>query len=128
MTDKRNRILLVEDFEDGRIALSKLLQVEGYTVLEATDGAQAIEIATRERPDLVLMDLSLPVVDGLTATRKIRETRGLEAIPIIALSGYDPAELGSDAQFSGISDYLTKPVDFDLLLDMLSRFLPRGRS
>src|SRR5215813_4866390 len=61
MTDKRNRILLVEDFEDGRIALSKLLQVEGYTVLEATDGAQAIEIATRERPDLVLMDLSLPV-------------------------------------------------------------------
>ena len=128
MTDKRNRILLVEDFEDGRIALSKLLQVEGYTVLEATDGAQAIEIAIRERPDLVLMDLSLPVVDGLTATRKIRETPGLEAIPIIALSGYDPAELGSDAQFSGISDYLTKPVDFDLLLDMLSRFLPRGRS
>jgi len=128
MTDKRNRILLVEDFEDGRVALSKLLQVEGYTVLEATDGAQAIEIATRERPDLVLMDLSLPVVDGLTATRKIRQTPGLEAIPIIALSGYDPAELGSDAQVSGISDYLTKPVDFDLLLDMLSRFLPRGQS
>jgi len=128
MTDKRNRILLVEDFEDGRVALSKLLQVEGYTVLEATDGAQAIEIAIRERPDLVLMDLSLPVVDGLTATRKIRQTPGLEAIPIIALSGYDPAELASDAQFSGISDYLTKPVDFDLLLDMLPRFLPRGQS
>ena len=124
MTSKGHRILLVEDFEDSRFSLSKLLQLEGYAVLEATNGAQGIEIATHEKPDLILMDLSLPVVDGLTATRKIRETPGLEAIPIIALSGHDAAELGGDAKLAGITDYVIKPIDFDMLIGMLSRYLP----
>jgi len=125
MDSKSHRILLVEDFEDNRVALSKLLQLEGYTVIEATDGAQAIQTAKSDRPSLILMDLSLPVVDGLTATRTIRETPGLECIPIIALSGHDAVELGGDAKLAGISDYVTKPVDFDLLIDLLSRYLPR---
>jgi len=124
MDSKSHRILLVEDFEDSRFSLSKLLQLEGYAVLEATDGAQGIEIATREKPDLILMDLSLPVVDGLTATRAIRETSGLEATPIIALSGHDATELGGDAKSAGITDYVTKPIDFDMLLSMLCRYLP----
>jgi CheY-like chemotaxis protein len=117
------RILLVEDFEDSRVSLSKLLQLEGYVVLEATNGAQAIDLAAREKPDLILMDLSLPVVDGLTATRAIREAPGLQAIPIIALSGHDASELGSDAVRAGVTDYATKPIDFDLLMSMLSRYL-----
>jgi len=124
MNSRSNRILLVEDFEDSRFSLSKLLQLEGYVVLEATDGAEGIEMAAREKPDLILMDLSLPVVDGLTATRTIRDTSGLEGIPIIALSGHDATELGGDAKSAGITDYVTKPIDFDMLLGMLLRYLP----
>jgi len=123
MMSEQKRILVVEDSDDGRFALAKLLQLEGYTILEAIDGVQAIEIAARERPDLILMDLSLPVIDGLTATRRIRETAGLEGIPIIALSGHDAFGLGNDAKEAGITDFATKPVDFDLLINMLSRYL-----
>jgi CheY-like chemotaxis protein len=123
MMPEKKRILVVEDSDDGRFALAKLLQLEGYTILEAIDGAQAIEIAIRERPDLILMDLSLPVVDGLSATRTIRNTHGMEGVPIIALSGHDALGLGNDAKEAGITDYATKPVDFDLLIDMLSRYL-----
>ena len=126
MNSKSKRILLVEDFEDSRGSLAKLLELEGYIVLEAADGAQAIEIATRERPDLILMDLSLPIVDGLTATRTIRQTPGLDATPIIALSGHDPSDLGCDAKMAGISDYATKPIDFDGLINMLSGYLSEG--
>ena len=67
------RVLLVEDFEDSRFSLSKLLEIEGYEVLEAGDGAQAIDIAINSKPDLILMDLSLPIIDGLSATKQIRE-------------------------------------------------------
>ena len=123
MMAEKKRILVVEDSDDGRFALAKLLQLEGYTILEAIDGVQAIEIATRERPDLILMDLSLPVVDGLTATRTIRDTQGMEVVPIIALSGHDASGLGNDAKEAGITDYATKPVDFDLLINMLARYL-----
>jgi CheY-like chemotaxis protein len=123
MISKKKQILLVEDSDDSRFALVKLLQIEGYTVLEATDGAQAIEIAARERPDLILMDLSLPGIDGLTATSTIRRTAGIESVPIIALSGHDAFGLGSDAEEVGITDYATKPVDFDLLINMMSRYL-----
>jgi CheY-like chemotaxis protein len=123
MNHARKRILLVEDSEDGRFALSKLLQLEGYAVLEAIDGAQAVEVATREKPDLILMDLSLPLVDGITATRTIREVQGLEATPIIALSGHDADTIRSDAKAAGVTDYANKPIDFDLLMSLLSRHL-----
>jgi two-component system cell cycle response regulator DivK len=123
MKSRSKRILLVEDSEDSRFSLSKLLQLEGYIVLEAADGVQAIQIATRERPDLILMDLSLPVVDGLTAARTIREAPELAGTPIIALSGHDAADFGSDAEEAGFTNYATKPVDFDALIVMLSKYL-----
>ena len=123
MNHAGKRILLVEDSEDSRFSLSKLLQLEGYAVLEAIDGAQAIEVATREKPDLILMDLSLPLVDGITATRTIREVQGLEATPIIALSGHDADTIRSDAKAAGVTDYANKPIDFDLLMSLLSRYL-----
>ena len=123
MNSGTKRILLVEDSEDSRFSLSKLLQLEGYLVLEAADGAQAIQIATRDQPDLILMDLSLPVVDGLTATRTIREAPELAGTPIIALSGHDATDFGSDAQEAGFTSYATKPVDFDALINMLSKYL-----
>jgi len=124
MSSRSKRILLVEDFEDSRNSLSKLLQLEGYVVVEAQDGAQAIELATSEEPDLILMDLSLPVVDGLTATRAIRGRARLANTPIIALSGHSPSDLGREVGEAGLTDIATKPLDFDVLIDMLRRYLP----
>jgi len=112
------RILVVDDFEDSRFSLSRLLEIEGYEVLEAADGAQAIEKALGESPDLILMDLSLPVIDGMSATRKIKAQ--LEQVPVIALSAHDGAEYQNKAKEAGCDDYVTKPVDFDGLLALIS--------
>jgi two-component system cell cycle response regulator DivK len=118
------RVLLVEDFEDSRTGLSKLLQIEGYEVIEATDGAQAIDFAASTKPDLILMDLSLPVIDGLTASKRIKESDSTSGIPIIALSAHDMDDVQRMVTLAGCTDFMTKPVDFPALLDMLSRYLP----
>jgi two-component system cell cycle response regulator DivK len=119
----RKRILLVEDFDDSRFSLSKLLQIEGYEVIEAIDGAQAVDMAQAERPDLILMDLSLPIVDGLSATRTIRQNAALRHVPIIAVSGHEWADIQSDAETAGCTDYIIKPIDFDELAGVISRYL-----
>jgi len=123
MTTTGKRVLLVEDFEDSRTGLSKLLQIEGYEVIEATDGAQAIEFAASAKPDLILMDLSLPFVDGLTASKRIKENDSTSSIPIIALSAHDMEDVQKMVTLAGCTDFMTKPVDFPALLDMLSRYL-----
>ncbi|HSE98995.1 MAG TPA: response regulator [Blastocatellia bacterium] len=117
------RVLLVEDFEDSRYSLCKLLQIEGYEVLEAVDGAQAIDMAREVKPDLILMDLTLPIIDGLSATRRIREDREMELVPIIALSGHDMSDLQDRAIAAGCTDYLTKPIDFNNLITVMSKYL-----
>src|SRR5215510_5150810 len=119
----RKRVLLVEDFEDSRIGLSKLLETEGYDVLEASDGAEAIEIAIESKPDLILMDLSLPVVDGLYTTRKIKENEATKTVPIIALSAHSRDDARSVAQAAGCVDFITKPVDFSALAAAISKHL-----
>jgi CheY-like chemotaxis protein len=117
------RVLLVEDFEDSRTGLSKLLEIEGYEVVEATDGAQAVDLAISSKPDLILMDLSLPIIDGLSATRKIKENVSMRNIPIIALSAHDMEDVQKMVTMAGCADFMTKPVDFPALLDLLSKFL-----
>ena len=117
------RVLLVEDFEDSRTGLSKLLEIEGYEVVEATDGAQAIDFAISSRPDIILMDLSLPIIDGLSATRRIKENVSVRDIPIIALSAHDMEDVQTMVTMAGCADFMTKPVDFPALLDMLSKYL-----
>ena len=117
------RVLLVEDFEDSRTGLSKLLEIEGYEVVEATDGAQAIDFAISSKPDLILMDLSLPIIDGLSATRKIKENVSMRNIPIIALSAHDMEDVQKMVTMAGCADFMTKPVDFPALLDLLSKYL-----
>lgn len=112
------RILVVDDFEDSRFSLSRLLEIEGYEVLEAADGAQAIEKALSENPDLILMDMSLPIIDGMSATRQIKAQLG--RVPIIALSAHDGADYQIRAKEAGCDDYVTKPVDFDGLLSLIS--------
>ncbi len=117
------RVLLVEDFEDSRTGLSKLLEIEGYEVIEATNGAQAIEFAISSKPDIILMDLSLPIIDGLTATKKIKEDASTRNIPIIALSAHDMDDVQRMVTSVGCVDSMAKPVDFPALLDLLSKYL-----
>ena len=117
------KVLLVEDFEDSRFSLSKLLEIEGYEVVEAVDGAEAIDLARKSKPDLILMDLTLPVIDGLSETREIRQDQEMEGVPIIALSGHDVSDVQAKAMAAGCTDYLTKPIDFNNLITMMSKYL-----
>jgi CheY-like chemotaxis protein len=121
------RILIVEDVELNRDLLVQILEEEEkYDILTAVDGAAGVALAERERPDLILMDLSLPVIDGWEATRRIKANTALQHIPIIALTAH--AMMGDEekARESGCDDYLSKPIDEDLLLEKLSHFLGDG--
>ena len=114
-------VLVVEDFEDNRFMMRRLLEMSGYRVIEAVNGKQAVEAAVSERPDLILMDLSLPMLDGLAATRRIREAEGLGRVPIIAVSAHDSADFHTEALAAGCDEYVTKPIDFDHLVQVLDR-------
>src|SRR5215207_6586119 len=90
-------VMVVEDFEDNRFMMRRLLEMSGYRVLEAINGEEAVELATRERPQLILMDLSLPQLDGLAATRRIRQDAEMRDVPIVAVSAHDTADFHADA-------------------------------
>lgn len=114
-------VLVVEDFEDNRFMMRRLLEMSGYRVVEAVNGNQAVEAAASEQPDIILMDLSLPQLDGLAATRRIREQQGSRRVPIVAVSAHDSADFHAEALAAGCNEYVTKPIDFDQLVDLLSR-------
>ena len=119
--DQRPTVLVVEDFEDNRFMMRRLLEMSGYRVVEAVNGQQAVETARRERPDIILMDLSLPMLDGLAATRRIRELDRLSRVPIVAVSAHDSADFHAEALAAGCDEYVTKPIDFDHLVQLLNR-------
>jgi CheY-like chemotaxis protein len=116
------KILIVEDVEFNRDLLVQLLEDE-YAVLTAVDGAAGVELAHREHPDLILMDLSLPLVNGWEATRRIKAQDDLRHIPIIALSAHAMTGDAERALECGCDDYLSKPLDEELLFQKLARFL-----
>jgi two-component system cell cycle response regulator DivK len=116
-------VLVVEDFEDNRFMMRRLLEMSGYRVVEAVNGEQAVETAVSERPDLILMDLSLPKLDGLAATRRIRQHAELARTPIVAVSAHDTTDFHADALAAGCNEYVTKPIDFDQLESLLKRLL-----
>ena len=118
-------VMVVEDFEDNRFMMRRLLEMSGYRVLEAINGEEAVELAHRERPQLILMDLSLPQLDGLAATRRIRQNADLRDVPIVAVSAHDTADFHADALAAGCNDYVTKPIDFDQLEALLVRLLTK---
>ena len=118
-------ILVVEDFEDNRFMMRRLLEMGGYRVIEAINGQEAIQMAERERPHLILMDLSLPQIDGLAATRRIRQLDGMAAVPIVAISAHDTSDFRHDALAAGCDEYLTKPVDFDRLENLLQQLITK---
>jgi CheY-like chemotaxis protein len=117
-------VLLVEDTEDNRFMLRRLLEMSGYTVIEARNGEEAVQVAADERPNLILMDLSLPIIDGLAATRRIRKLPDFDQVPIVAVSAHDTADFHSDAIAAGCNSYITKPIDFNELEQLLQQLLP----
>jgi two-component system cell cycle response regulator DivK len=119
-------ILIAEDTFDFREMLRHFLEANGYRTLEATDGKQAVEVATRERPDLILMDLGLPLTDGLSAVVEIREHISVAEMPILIVSAYDRLEYRTEAVSAGCSGYINKPVDLDALLKTLDLLLQEG--
>ena len=110
------RILLVEDDEMNRDMLGRRLQRKGHEVLMATDGAQAIAQAEQEQPDIILMDMSLPLIDGWEATRRIKSNQATHHIPIIALTAHAMSGDREKALATGCDDYDTKPIDLLRLL------------
>lgn len=119
------RILVVEDVEFNRDLMVQLLEEE-YEVLTAVDGQEGVERAQRDRPDLILMDLSLPGVDGWEATRRIKQDAALRHIPIIAVSAHAMKGDEARARECGCDDYISKPLDEDILFAKLRAFLGSG--
>jgi CheY-like chemotaxis protein len=115
-------ILIVEDVEFNLDLLVQLLE-DDYTILTASDGADGIELAERAGPDLILMDLSLPVIDGWEATRRLKANARLQHMPIIALTAHAMSGDEEKAKAAGCDDYLSKPIDEDLLFAKLQDFL-----
>jgi len=116
------KILIVEDVAFNLDLLVQLLE-DDYQLITAGDGEKGVELAKNESPDLILMDMSLPVVDGWEATRRIKNDAASKAIPVIGLSAHAMAGHEQKAKEAGCNDYLTKPINDQVLFDMLKRYL-----
>jgi len=122
------KILYVEDNEDNVFMLKNRLARAGHTVIVATDGAQGVAMALSERPDMILMDLSLPVLDGWQATRQIKATPDTKHIPVIALTAHAMAGDREKALSAGCDDFDTKPVELPRLLAKIKELEERAGS
>ena len=120
------KILIVEDNEMNRDMLSRRLERRGFAIVMAVDGQQGVDMVRSEKPDLVLMDMSLPVMDGWTATRAIKDDDGLKSIPVIALTAHAMEGDREKAMAAGCDDYDTKPIELPRLLEKIGKFLPNG--
>ncbi|HYJ86823.1 MAG TPA: response regulator [Pyrinomonadaceae bacterium] len=126
MTDRDSRdrkVLVVEDDEDARFLMRLELERLGYLVLEAADGEKGVEVAVDERPDIILMDLTLPVMNGITATEKIRATDGLGGIPVIAVTAHQETDFREEAKTAGFNAYVTKPIEIPWLDELIRGLL-----
>ena len=121
------KVLYVEDNEDNIYMLQNRLSRKGFTVLIAKDGAQGVAMAISEQPELILMDLSLPVLDGWEATRQIKTTEQTRHIPVIALSAHAMTGDREKALDAGCDDFDTKPVEFDRLLKKMESARAKGK-
>jgi CheY-like chemotaxis protein len=123
--ETKKRVMIVEDYADTRLMMQFYLENLGYEVILAVDGYEAVETARDMLPDLILMDLMMPVMDGFEATRFIREYGRLHRVPILAVTAYGDYHLDR-AKASGIDDLLVKPIDFEKLERMLKKYLEAG--
>jgi two-component system cell cycle response regulator DivK len=117
------KILLVEDNELNRDMLSRRLERKGFQVIMAVDGQQGVDMAVNEIPDLILMDMDLPIIDGWEATRRVKAGEGTRAIPVIALTAHAMVGDRDKAIAAGCDDYDTKPIDFPRLLGKIETLL-----
>lgn len=122
----RARVLVVEDNPDIRSMLRTMLELRGYDVLEAEDGEQGVRVAEIERPGLILMDATLPRLDGLAATRRIRALAPLAGVPVVFLSGHAHPEFRNQALSCGGDDFLVKPVGLAELERVIKRYLGKN--
>jgi len=118
-----NKILLVEDNEMNRDMLSRRLMRKGYEVVMAVDGQQGVDMAKSEAPNLILMDLSLPVLDGWDATRQLKQSSETKHIPVIALTAHAMTSDREKALEAGCDDFDTKPIEWNRLLEKMQQFL-----
>jgi CheY-like chemotaxis protein len=118
------KILIVEDNEMNRDMLSRRLERRGFAIVMAMDGQQGVDMARSEKPDLILMDMSHPVMDGWTATQTIKADAELAKIPVIALTAHAMAGDREKAMAAGCDDYDTKPIELPRLLEKIGKFLP----
>ena len=126
MTEKKlqyRTVLIVEDSEDARYFMRLELEQLGYRIVEAENGEQAVEVAERERPDIILMDLSLPVMDGIAATQKIRSHDSFKTIPVIAVTAHQETDFRTGAKAAGFDAYVTKPIDMLWLSELIEGLL-----
>jgi CheY-like chemotaxis protein len=121
------KILLVEDNELNRDMLSRRLERRGFTVVMAVDGGQGVQMALTEKPDLILMDMGLPVLDGWEATRQVRADPATSHVPIIALTAHAMSSDEQKAKEAGCDDFDTKPVELPRLLEKINALLSRSR-
>lgn len=114
------KVLLVEDFEDTRLFMRLELEEQGFIVFEAENGQVAVETAIREIPDVILMDLTLPLMDGFEATKLIRQNEHLKYVPVIAVTAHQEDDFRSVAKASGFDAYVTKPIDVNWLKELIA--------
>ncbi len=124
--DGRPVVLVAEDDEDIRGVMKTLLGLRGYEVITASNGQEAVEAAERDEPDLILMDLKMPVLNGLAAARHIRQ-HSRRRVPIVALSAYDPSQHRAVAMAAGCDDYVLKPIDYDRLERLIETLIAGSR-
>jgi len=123
MGDRDLKVLLVEDIEDTRLFMRLELEHHGYIVVEAGDGQAAVNLAQQENPDVVLLDLSLPVMDGFEAAKQIRKNQKLKDVLIIAVTAHQETDFRSGARDSGFDAYVTKPIDIVFLNELINGLL-----
>jgi CheY-like chemotaxis protein len=121
-TIMKKKVLIVEDYADTRNFMKCLIEGYGYQTLEASDGQEAVDSVREQTPDLVLMDLSMPIMDGLAATRVIRKFDGMARLPIIAVTAHGQSYY-KQALEAGCDDLINKPLDFDTLEPVLNQYL-----
>jgi CheY-like chemotaxis protein len=121
-------ILVVDDSADNVAVLSLDLQQQGYRVVTASNGEDAVTVAAQTLPNLILMDINLPTLDGLGATRRIRETDALRDVPVVAITAFGTEGFQRAAYDAGVAGYLTKPIDFDRMHQLVARLLSPSAS
>ena len=116
-------VLVVDDYDEVRLVTRRALETFGYRVLEAASGAEAVRVAQSDSPDLILMDLSMPAMDGFATIHQLRRLLGLRDVPVIAVSAHTAREIREDALAAGCRDFITKPVPLERLRAAVERLL-----